>query len=139
MADFDFYVDVESSLGAKLGSGPLQSVSRWRYVARMDRAGTINFDVAATDPQAAHVANRNVVRAYALLNGTWQEVGAGVIDTIETVPGTDGRISYSVSGLDLMRELSYRSVHDLEIGEDFILGTLHSAALTEISAYAPAG
>lgn len=141
MADLDFYIDIEDSSGAKLGSGPLQSVTGWQYVARMDRAGTIKFDISATDPQAEFVANRNIARAYALLDGTWQEIGAGVIDTIETVPGNEGRVRLSVSGLDLIRELSYRSVHNLQIADYVVppFGYTHAGALALIEAYAPAG
>jgi len=48
-----------------------------------------------------------------------------------------GRVSLSASGMDLIRELSYRTVGNLEIGTGS--GTTHSAALTAIGAFAPAG
>lgn len=133
----EFYVQIEDSSGTKLGSGPLSSVTRWQYTARFDRAGSISFEFAANDPQAAIVQNRRIARAYALLNGVWTEVGAGVIDDIVTAPNDMGRVSLNVSGMDLIRELSYRTVGDLEIGEGS--GATHSAALTAISALAPAG
>lgn len=137
MADFEFYVDIEDSSGNKLGGGPLASVQRWRYTARFDRAGSIDFPFAANDPQAAIVQNRRIARARALLNGVWTEVGAGVIDTVETIPGNDGRVSLVASGMDLIRELGYRTVGNLEIGAGS--GATHSAALTAISALAPVG
>lgn len=137
MAGVKFYVDIENSSGTKLGSGPLASVQRWRYTARMDRAGDIAFDFAANDPQASIVANRNIARSKALINGVWVEVGAGVIDTVDTSPDAQGRVSLSASGMDLIRELSYRTVGELEIGSGS--GATHSAALTAIGALAPAG
>lgn len=133
----EFYVQLEDSSGNKLGSGPLASVQKWRYTARFDRAGTIDFDFAANDPQASIVTNRRIARAYARLNGAWTEVGAGVIDGITTAPDAMGRVSLVASGMDLIRELSYRTVGNLEIGTGS--GATHSAALTAIGALAPAG
>jgi len=133
----EFYVQLEDSSGNKLGSGPLASVQKWRYTARFDRAGTIDFDYAANDPQASIVTNRRIARAYARLNGAWVEVGAGVIDGITTAPDAMGRVSLVASGMDLIRELSYRTVGNLEIGTGS--GATHSAALTAIGALAPAG
>ena len=137
MAGVKFQVDIENSSGTKLGSGPLASVRRWRYTSRMDRAGDISFDFAANDPQASVVANRNIARAKALINGAWVEVGAGVIDTVDTSPDALGRVSLSASGMDLIRELSYRTVGELEVGSGS--GATHSTALTAIGALAPAG
>lgn len=133
----DFYVDIEDGSGNKVGSGPLASVSNWRYTARLDRAGSIDFAFAANDPQADQVTNRRIARAYARLNGAWVEVGAGRIDTIETSPGNDGRVSLNASGLDLIAELSDRTVGTLEVGTGG--GATHSAALTAIGALAPNG
>lgn len=137
MAGVKFQVDIENSSGTKLGSGPVASVRRWRYTSRMDRAGDISFDFAANDPQVGVVANRNIARAKALINGAWVEVGAGVIDTVDTSPDAQGRVSLSASGMDLIRELSYRTVGELEVGSGS--GATHSAALTAIGALAPAG
>lgn len=132
-----FYVDIEDSSGNKLGGGPVASVQQWRYTARMDRAGEFSFAFAANDPQASIVQSRRIARAKARINGAWVEVGAGVIDNIETVPGNDGRVSLVASGMDLIRELSYRTVGTLEIGAG--AGATHAAALTAIGALAPSG
>lgn len=138
MAEFDFYVDLEDALtGERLGSGPLETVSRWSYTARFDRAGTISMQYAASDAQAALVTNRVLVRAFALLDDVWTEVGAGIVDTITISPDGAGMVTCVATGLDLMRELSYRGVGDLEIGAG--TGATHAAALTAIGAYAPLG
>lgn len=137
MANFEFRVDIEDSSGNKLGGGPLASVSSWRYTARFDRAGNINFDFAASDEQASIVQPRRIARAHALINDVWTEVGAGVIDNLAVTPDSAGRVSLSVSGLDLIRELSYRTVGNLEVGVGS--GATHSAGLTAIGAFAPAG
>lgn len=133
----EFFVDIEDNSGNKLGGGPLASVRQWRYTARMDRAGEFSFLFAANDPQAAIVQPRRIARAKARINGAWVEVGAGVIDNIETVPGNDGRVNLSVSGMDLIRELGYRTVGTLEIGAG--AGATHADALTAIGALAPSG
>ena len=132
-----FYVDIEDNSGNKLGGGPVASAQQWRYTARMDRAGEFSFAFAANDPQAAIVQSRRIARAKARINGAWVEVGAGVIDNIETVPGNDGRVSLVASGMDLIRELSYRTVGTLEVGAG--AGATHAAALTAIGALAPSG
>ena len=137
MADFEFFVDIEDSSGNKLGSGPLQSVERWRYTARFDRAGSIDFAFSASDPQASVVTNRRIARAYARLNDTWTEVGAGIVDALEAVPDASGRVSLNAKGMDLIRELSYRGVGSLEIGLGS--GETHANALDDIEVYAPPG
>ena len=137
MSDFQFYVNIENAAGTKLGSGPLASASDWRYTARFDRAGTISFTIAANDPQVGIVQNRRIARAFALLNGVWTEVGAGRIDSIETVIGRDGRVSLQVSGLDLLVELADRNIGNFEVGRGS--GALHSIALAALATVAPAG
>lgn len=136
MSEFEFYVQIEHQItGEILGSGPLTSVSSWRYTARFDRAGSIAFTYDASDPIAQHVTNTRIARAYALLNGVWTEVGAGIIDDKQVLPQADGRVTVQASGLDLMRELSYRGVGQLEIGKPN--GTTHAAAVAALEAYAP--
>lgn len=132
--DFAFKVDIEDSSGNKLGVGPLESVTDWQYTARMDRAGTFQFTFHGNDGQASLVQNRRIARAYAWLDGAWLEVGAGVIDEDGKTPGSDGRVSRTASGNDLITELRYRSVHQLKIG-----ALTHSFAVAAIAAYAPAG
>ena len=137
MSSFEFYVQIEDSYGRKLGIGVLESVSQWRYTARFDRAGTIEFTYLASDPQAQYVSNRRIARAFAYLEGAWTEVGAGVIDTVDTVPGSDGLVTMRAGGLDLLRELSYRTVGKLKIGEGS--GVSHSSAVASLETYAPTG
>ena len=137
MATFDFYVDIEDSNGNKLGSGPLASVQAWRYTARFDRAGTIDFTMVASDPQASIVQNHRIARAYAHIDGSWVEVGAGRIDKIDTIPGNDGRVNLRVSGLDLLVELTDKSVRSLFVGAGS--GATHATALSAIVALAPPG
>lgn len=138
MTEQRFYIDLEDSSGNRLGSGPIISASGWRYTARMDRAGEFRFSLPATDPQAALVAKKRVVRAWALTGGVWTEVGAGIIDQIVRRPQPDGSVLLDVSGADLLRELQYRSVRDLKL---YLGGNpvSHATALAAVAAYAPPG
>jgi len=138
MAEQKFYIDIENSAGVKYGSGPLTSAAGWEYTARMDRAGSFSFTVPATDPQAAELQRKRVVRGWALVGGVWTEVGAGIIDSIVRQPQADGTVRLEVSGDDLIRELSYRSVKDLKLYSGGNPVT-HSAAVTAVAAYAPTG
>lgn len=133
-----FYVDIENSSGSRLGSGPLTSVANWQYTARMDQAGEFRFTMAATDPQVGIVAKKRVARAWALVGGVWTDVGAGIVDNIVRRPQRDGTVLLEVSGADLLRELTYRSVRDLRL---YLGGNpvSHAAALAATAAYAPAG
>jgi hypothetical protein len=132
---FAFYVDVEDLAGAKLGSGPLTSVSRWSYTASMDRAGAIACTFLASDKQAGEVQNERFLRAWALLNGVWTEVGYGRIDNCGQTPDEEGVVSISAGGLDVTVELSDRSVRNLAVGTG--TGTSHANALSLIGAFAP--
>ncbi len=138
MTEQRFYIDLEDSSGNRLGSGPITSASGWRYTARMDRAGEFRFAMPATDPQAALVVKKRVVRAWALTGGVWTEVGAGVIDQIVRRPQADGSALLDVSGADLLRELHGRSVRDLKL---YLGGNpvSHATALAAVAGYAPAG
>lgn len=134
---FAFYVDVEDLAGNRLGGGPLTSVTRWTYTASMDKAGSFECSYLATDNQAAQVENERYLRAWALLNGVWTEVGYGRVSVVEQRPDEDGIVTVNASGLDVTVELSDRSVRKLAIGTG--TGATHDAALTAISAFAPAG
>lgn len=131
MQDFRFFLRIVSLLT----TGPLTSVRYWRYTARMDGAGSIAFEVSATDEQAQYLQNRSEVHAFALLGGEWTEVGAGIVDKITRVTNQDGSVSLQCSGLDLVGEFNTRGVRDLEIGEPS--GTTLADALSILNAFAP--
>lgn len=138
MGDLTFYIDLEDSSGTKYGSGPITSASGWTYTARMDKAGEFSFTLPATDPNADQVQRKRIVRAWALVGGVWTDVGAGIVDNIVRTPQADGTVLLRVSGADLLRELTYRSVHTLQLMSGNAAIT-HTAALTAIGALAPSG
>src|SRR4051812_24835932 len=131
-----FYIDVESSSGTKLGSGPITSASTWKYTARMDKAGSFSFAMPASDPKASNLARKLKVRGWALINNVWTEVGAGIIDNVQRTPAADGKVTIVVSGDSEERELAYRSVGFLELAASND-GLLHADAVDAIVAYAP--
>jgi len=138
MSELTFYIDIENSTGTRYGSGPITSAARWTYTARMDRAGEFSFSFPATDTQASIVQRKRVARAWALVGGVWTDVGAGIIDNIVRRPQADGTVWLEVSGSDLLRELTYRSVKNLQLADSG--GSIpHATALTSIAAYAPSG
>ena len=135
---FGLSIDIEESDGTKLGSGPIVSASQWRFTARMDKAGNFSFTTPANDPKAQVVAKKRIARATALLNGRRVEVGAGIIDHIEREPQSDGTVQLVVSGDDLLRELSYRSVLRLKL-QSGGSAISQAAALALTESYAPSG
>lgn len=133
-----YRIDIENSSGTVQGSGPITSASFWESTAEMDRAGSFSFAMPAADGKASLIQERYVARCYALLNSTWTEIGAGVIDDISLDVGADGEAVLAVSGMGIARELSQRSVRNLELASAGTFIT-HSAAITAIDAYSPAG
>ena len=138
MSGFEFYINIENSAGVVQGEGPITSAEGWRYTARMDRAGEFSYTMPATDPKASQIQRKRIVRAFALLDSTWTEVGAGIIDKIDRIPGADGITTLAISGPDLMGELTYRSVLNLRIYLDNA-AISHAAAVAAVGAFAPAG
>jgi len=138
MSELTFFIDIEDGSGNRLGSGPITSAAQWTYTARMDRAGEFSFSLPATDAQAGIVQRKRIARAYALVGGAWTEVGAGIIDNIVRRPQADGTVLLDVSGADLLRELTYRSVRNLKL---YSGGSpvSHAASVSAVAAYAPDG
>lgn len=108
-----FWIDIEDSAGVKQGGGPITSALRWRSTRRMDRAGTFEFEMPAADAKAASLAEKRVARCWGIVNGTLTELGAGIIDRMTVKPGRPSLVK--VTGDDLLRELTYRSVGFLDL------------------------
>ena len=112
----NFWVDIESTAGVKQGTGPLSTVQSWIFTPAMDQAGTFQFTVSAADPKASLIQNKYVARCWGLIAGVITDLGAGIIDKVQIVIDSTGSPFLTVSGNDIMRELSYASVGTLQIG-----------------------
>lgn len=88
------------------GAGPITSATSWQSVQRLDRAGTFQFQMPASDSKSSLIVPLNIVRCYAQVEGVWTEIGAGVIEHIETAVDGDGQAVLSVSGSDMLGELA---------------------------------
>ena len=111
----DFWIDVEDAAGQRLGAGPITTATDWQHTRRLDAAGAFSFSIPASDPAAALLAQRRIVRCRGLVNGVVTELGAGVIEQVERRIGEPTMVS--VSGRDLMAELADSSVENLLIRE----------------------
>lgn len=131
-----FWIDITDAAGTKYGEGPVRTAYRWNSLYRLDRAGTFAFEMPASDPRAAIVVEKRVARCMTPVGSAVYEVGSGIIDKVELVTSTDGAHILRVSGDDILRELTYRSVGDLEIGTESVPVTTGPA---DISAYFPSG
>lgn len=109
------WIDLVSG-GNKRGSGPITSILSWKFTRRLDRAGEFSFTMPASDPKANNLAYKLQVWAYSDSNVGPQLIGRGLIDkiTVRAQPGQAGSI-LEVSGGDLLRELSFRTVGDLDL------------------------
>lgn len=80
----------------------------------LSSSGTFSFEVSGADPNLAGVAVKRVAMCRYSQDGTIQVFGGGVIDKI-TAKITPGGLVYTVTGNDLCRELTYRSVGTLAL------------------------
>jgi hypothetical protein len=109
-------IDVETSAGVKLGSGPITSATDWKITNRLDRAGEFSFRIPLAEQQYAVLAARTYVRAWGMIAGVWTQLGLGIVDTIHEDSSADPSMA-TVSGSNIMRELTWRSVKSLLISE----------------------
>lgn len=134
--DLMFFVDIEDRSGNKLGSGPIHNVLSWSSTKRMSRAGNFSFSMPASDPQRSVVAEKRIAKCNVITDSGPVEVGSGVIDSIGTRPTSDGNVVLDVSGNDLLRELSYASVHFQQL-QSSGSGVTHSSAVSTVEGYSP--
>jgi len=106
------WIYITDSSGSRYGP-PILTATNWQSTRRLDRAGSFAFDMPAADSRAAYLGLKREVHAYAIVNDAVTEIGAGIIDRIETIAGDPPMLH--ISGDDLLRELTYRTVADLEL------------------------
>jgi len=112
-------IDVENASGVRYGNGPISTAVQWTTELRLDQAGGFLFTMPAADPQAALLANKRYVRCWSQEEGrAKQQEGYGIIDRIRRLPSTGGPTMLEISGDDILRELSRRTVGNLGLYTD---------------------
>ena len=114
-------IDLLDNAGAVVGSGPITSATGWQSTTRMDRAGTFSFEIPASDAKASLIEPLRIVRCYALVGGAWTEVGAGIVERIETAIDDDGGVTLRVSGADLVGLLATVTVDKLYLNGTYTI------------------
>lgn len=131
-------IDVLDSSGAVLGSGPITSATGWQSTTRMDRAGVFSFEMPASDAKSSLIEPLRIVRCYATVNGAWVEIGAGVVERIETEIDDSGQAVLRVSGSDMLAELTTQSPLQVYIDGGFVPATAtHAQAVAGLAGWAP--
>ena len=104
-----YYIDLLDATDAPVGLGPVTTATNITITKRLDRAGTISFDVPSTEPQLSYLIPRTKVIIWHLdgINDA-QEMTRGVIDRVEPIIGNDG-ITWRISGDDILRVLTWTS------------------------------
>lgn len=133
----NYWVDIEDGSGARVGAGPLRA-SQFHTTEKLSACGDFSFIVSAYDPNLSALAEKRVaVCRYIDINGAVQEFGSGIVDKIERVIDSgSGLMELHVSGSNLARELTYRSVGALDLSGG---GAGVADAPDQIMALAPAG
>jgi hypothetical protein len=134
-----FLIDIENSAGTKQGGGPIISASSWESVARLDQAGTFSFPMPASDPKATLATAKRIARCRGLINTAVTDIRAGIIDKIKVGLDSEGKAELTISGDDLLRELTYKRVGNLTIGTPGTPPTTSNTGPSDIIALAPAG
>jgi len=133
----NFWVDIEDGSGNRVGRGPLRA-SHFRRLPRLSACGEFSFVLSAADPNLSALAEKRVATCkYIDRTGALQVFGGGIIDKIVRTIQPDGSVIIAVSGNDLGRELSYRSVGALDLSG--VGGAGVSDAPEQVMAFAPAG
>lgn len=133
----NYWVDIEDSSGARIGRGPLRATN-FRHNAQLSASGDFSFTVYGSDPNLSALGEKRVaVCKYIDRNGALQTFGGGVIDKITRVIEADGRLVINVSGNDLVRELTNRTVGTLDLSG--VGGAGVTDAPDQVMALAPAG
>lgn len=121
------WINVTDSIDNILGSGPIASATKFERARLLDRAGTFSFAMPAADPRAALLQPKRIIHCYGMVNGAVTKLGAGIVDHIELTPNPNGSVDISVSGDDLLRELTYRSTAFVEIADSRSKATTRQA------------
>ena len=121
------WINVTDSLDNVLGEGPIISATKFERARLLDRAGTFSFAMPAADPRAALLQPKRIIHCYGMKNGAVTKLGAGIVDHIELTPNPNGSVDISVSGDDLLRELTYRSTAFVEIADSRAKATTRQA------------
>lgn len=88
----EFYIDVLDSTGAKLGDGPLATVTRVEDTRKLDQIGSASFDIPAADPRCEYI------------------VAGRQFDIYDRVDGYIGRFSYGSRSIDESRRQAMMTV-----------------------------
>lgn len=107
-----FWIDVYDPTGNRRGDGPLVSATSWQQTRRLSRAGSISTRIPASDVRAVEIQPRDELRCFARRGGLVTVIGAGIVE--DMVLDATGEW-LGVSGDDLLRELAWRTVGELEL------------------------
>lgn len=119
MSNPQFVVDVLSSLGVVLGSGPITSAVAVRVVESLDSAGEVSITIPATDVQALTLlANERWVR----VKNAAGTLATGIVRKRTTKTGSEPSIE--VGGPDLLDLLTRYSCGRARIYNDEALDTV---------------
>lgn len=132
-----FWIDVENSSGVKYGDGALINVAYWKSANILDGVGAFEFEIPASDPRSSIVQPKRIVRCYTRIQNNIYEIGSGIIDKITPTIESIGSEKIKVTGDNILRELTYRSVGFLNLVDSSGNGV--NNAVAQIMSYAPDG
>jgi hypothetical protein len=133
----NYFIDIEDSLGNKFGDGALTSALEWKSTNSLDSAGTFSFSIPASDTRSNIIQSKRIARCYTRVGNAIVELGSGIIDKIVPEIDSSGNVIKKISGADLLRELTYKSVGFLNLSDGNGNGVTN--AISQIMALAPTG
>lgn len=118
----EYWIDIEDSSGTRYGDGPIMTARSWTFTSHRNKIGSFSFSMPIGDPRAQYLIPFRIVRCWQMLDGKLISRGAGRIKSITTSTGDAGVLT--VTGTDLLGELAWATVGDLNIYDD---SWLHAA------------
>lgn len=109
------WIDVTDANGVKVGAGPITTALSWYCEPALDRVGPWNFEMPADDPRADYLWLKRRVLCWTAEPAGPRLLGGGTINSVQRTVNEAGEAIVQVAGNDLLDELNYRNVGELQL------------------------
>lgn len=113
------WIDIETPSGTLVGDGPLTTFDTLSYNETLNAPGPFSFSVPLSDLRARNIRPRRMARIWTWLSGSPCQLGYGTIITTAYDIQPERKV-VTVSGENILGELTYRSVYDLRLYEPLV-------------------
>lgn len=105
-----FWIDIQDSVGTKLGDGPIRSGIRWTYRQRLNRAGDWSLEVPIGETKLTYTTLKRHLHCYTIRNGQVAWMGGGPLEDAQVSMRGRSVPAIVLSGADVLRTLAATTV-----------------------------